>query len=240
MDVEVKQPNTHPREEDNLDYLLDDDRSVDVNNWEGHEEQINYLFSLYKDKVNPLISVYNALENRFPLGVINELRDIFSHLTQSLLVEDDAEVDRHLDKALRHFKRAIVDAFKYASMAYSKVYDDFKESYKYVDLSYVDNGQLLPKLTKLNAEAENLMHEAKMIESNIHDDEEMYTAYEAAFNRYAELYKCIMDSLGAVETIKLKTIEDEEAQKKEHHVDRMIGIIGVIVGIAGIVIGFFI
>lgn len=144
-----------------------------------------------------------------------------------------------MDKAQKHLKRAVVDAFKYASMAYSKVYDDFKESYKDVDLSYVDNGQLLPKLTKLNAEAENLMHKAKMIESDIHDDEEMYAAYESAFNRYAELYECIMNALDATETIKLKTIENKEAQKKERRIDRMIGIIGVIVGIAGIIIAFF-
>lgn len=56
---------------------LDDNGVIDANNWKGHEEQINHLFLLYKEKVNPLISVYNALENSFPIGVINELRDIF-------------------------------------------------------------------------------------------------------------------------------------------------------------------
>lgn len=213
---------------------------INASNWRGHEEQINQLFSLYKEKVNPLISVYNSLENSFPVGVMNELRDVFSHLTQSLLTNDSAEIDRHLDKANRHLKRAVVDSFKYASMAYSKVYDDFKESYKYVDLGYVDNGQLLPKLTKLNAEAGLLMHSAKMVESNIHDDEEMYAAYESAFNCYAELYKCIMNALESAEAIKLKVNEDEVSRKKEHRTDRIIGIAGVIIGVVGIVIGFFI
>ena len=213
---------------------------VNANNWKGREEQITQLFSLYREKVNPLISVYNSLENSFPIGVMNELRDVFSHLTQSLMAKDCAEIDRHLDKALRHLKRAVVDSFKYASMAYSKVYDDFKESYKYVDLGYVDNGQLLPKLTKLNAEAERCMHEAKMIESDIHNDEEMYAAYESSFNYYAELYECIMNALDSAEAIKLKASVDEESRKKEHRTDRIIGIIGVIVGVVGIVVGFFI
>lgn len=220
--------------------ILDDNKIVDVNVWNGHEAQINHLFTLYKDKVNPLISVYNALENSFPIGVINELRDVFSHLTQSLIVIESTEVDRHLDKATRHLKRAIVDAFKYASMAYSKVYDDFKESYKHVDLGYVDNGQFLPKLTSLNTRAEQLMHEAKMIESGIHDDDEMYVAYEKAFNCYAALYACIIKSIDAAESIKLKASEDEEVKQREHRIDRIIGIIGVVVGVAGILIGFFV
>lgn len=227
-------------EEVYTDFILNDDRTVDAGNWKGHEEQINHLFTLYKEKVNPLISVYNALENSFPIGVINELRDIFSHLTQSLQVADSTEVDHHLSKAHRHLKRAVVDAFKYASMAYSKVYDDFKESYKHVDLGYVDNGQLLPKLAKLNSEAEMLMHKAKMIESGIHDDDEMYAAYEACFNRYAELYVCIIDSLESAEKLKLKAYEDEIATKKQHRADRIIGVAGLIVGIAGIIIGILV
>lgn len=122
MKAEMELPNKNAAEEDPA-YALDDRRNIDANNWKGHEAEINQLFSLYKEKVNPLISVYNALENSFPVGVINELRDVFSHLTQSLLVSEDGEIRRHLDKAQRHLKRAVVDAFKYASMAYSKVYD---------------------------------------------------------------------------------------------------------------------
>lgn len=240
MGIEAKPKNETHTGELLLGNILDDDRTIDSNNWKGHEEQINQIFSLYREKVNPLISVYNALENSFPIGVINELRDVFSHMTQSLLAKESTEIDRHLDKAQRHLKRAVVDAFKYASMAYSKIYDDFKESYKYVDLSYVDNGELLPKLTKLNAEAENLMHKAKMIESDIHNVENMYAAYESAFDCYAELYHCIMDAMENTEKIKLKTIENEKAQKKEHRIDRIIGVVGVAVGIAGIIIGLLI
>lgn len=212
---------------------------TDVENWKGHEEKLKQLFSLYHEKVNPLVSVYNALENAFPIGVVNELRDVFSHLTRSLLEEGDG-VEKHLDKAYRHMKRAAVDAFKYASMAYSKVYDDFRETYKYVDLGYLDNGKLLPKLTKLNAQAEKSVHEARMTESNVHTDEEMYAAYETAFNDYAALYNCVMNALESAEALKLKVSENEQAKKREHRIDRAIGIIGALIGVAGIVIGFFI
>lgn len=216
MGIETKPENEMHAKELPLGNILDldDDRIIDSNNWKGHEDQINQIFSLYREKVNSLISVYNALENSFPIGVINELRDVFSHMTQSLLTKESTEIDRHLDKAQRHLKRAVVDAFKYASMAFSKVYDDFKESYKHVDLSYVDNGEFLPKLTKLNTEAEILMHKAKMIESGIHNVEDMYVAYESAFVCYAELYHCILGAMENAEKIRLKTIENEETKKK--------------------------
>lgn len=236
MSVETEVKDKSPVGKGQPEYYLDD-KAIDANNWAGHEDQITQLFSLYREKVNPLISIYNSLENSFPIGVINELRDIFSHLTLSLLSSESSEIDRHFDKAQRHLKRAVVDAFKYVSMAYSKVYDDFKKSYEHVDLGYIDQGNFLPKIVKLNAEAEDLMLKAKMIESELHDDDAMYEAYEDAFNCYAELYQCIMDALDEAEVIRLKANQDEEARKKEHRTDRIIGIVGAVVGIVGMVVG---
>lgn len=187
-----------------------------------------------------MISVYNALENDFPVGVMNELRDVFSHMTQSLMAEENTEIERHLDKAYRHIKRSVVDAFKYACMAYSKVYDGFITSYKDVDLSYIDNGQFLPQLVSLNIKAENLLSEAKIIEADIHNDDDMYSAYEAAFNCYAELYNRIMDSLDAVIKLQLRTNEDKKAKEKQHHIDRIIGIVGAIFGVLGVIVAIVI
>lgn len=212
---------------------------IDADNWKGHEAQIESIFGLYKEVINPLISIYNSLENSFPIGVINELRNVFSHLTLSLQEKDHSEINRHLDKAQRHLKRAAIDAFKYACMAFSNVYDDFKESYKNVDLGYVDNGKLLPDLAKLNAQAENSMHRAKMIESSVHEVEEMYAAYELAFNSYVTLYNRVLGAMEAAEVIKLKEQEKEKKEKRQRYIDRIIAIVGVIIGIIGLIIGFF-
>lgn len=215
-----------------------DRRSVNVENWSGYEDQINQIFALYRDRVNPLVAVYNSVTDKFPIGVLNELRDIFSHLVQSL--EDPEATARHLKRAQSHCKRAAVDGFKYAAFAYSTVYDNFKETYKNVDLSYVDNGQLLPKLTRLYAEAGDLMTKARLIEASPHTEDEMYEAYEDAFNCYAELYKCIRGAMDAAETISMRAQEDMETRKREHRTDRTIGICGVIIGIVGVVVGFFV
>lgn len=143
MIVDSKESAEEFADEVTFEQRIIDNSIINVDKWGNHKEKVNQIFTLYKDMVNPLVSVYNALENSFPVGVINELRDVFSHLTRSLTENDDKIIDQQLDKAQRHMKRAILDAFKYASMAYSKVYDDFKESYKNVDLSYVNNGELV-------------------------------------------------------------------------------------------------
>lgn len=222
-------------EDFNLDKAIQDPRKIDAFRWHGKEDKLNELFSVYREQVNPLIAVYNVLENSFPVGVINELRDIFSHLTISLLEDNPQSVERQLDKALRHLKRAVVDAFKYAAMAYSKVYDDFRQSYAHVDLSYVDNGKFLPKITDLNMKAEKLMLEAKLIESDVHTDEEMYTAYELAFNKYAELYELILTKTSDVEALKMRAETDQARLHKEKQIDRRWAIGGFAVGVIGII-----
>lgn len=215
-------------------------QTVDVKRWAGYEDQVDRLFELYRKRINPLVSEYNALENSFPLGVMNELRDVFSHLTQSLQSNRGEDVTRHLDKAYRHMKRAAVDAFKYMAMAYSKVYDDFKDAYRRVDLSYIDNGRFLPEITRLNAVSERLVHEAKMIESDAaHDEDTMYAAYEKACESYQELYQRVMGAMDAAENLSLRAEQDEAARKKEHLIDRWIAIAGVLIGIAGVLFGFF-
>lgn len=104
-------------------------------------------------------------------------------------------------------------------------------------MSYIDNGELLPKLTRLNSEAEQLMIEAKMIESDIHEDDQMYAAYERCFNRYSELYDCMINAIEDADRLKLRAAEEAKLKEKEHRTDRTIGIIGVAVGVIGVVIG---
>lgn len=84
------------------------------------------------------------------------------------------------------------------------------------------------------------MHQTKMLESGAHQDEELYKAYEDSFNRYNELYQGIINALDVAESLKLRTIELERKEQKRRNIDRAIALIGVLVGVAGIVIGFLI
>lgn len=211
-----------------------EERTLNAENWKGHEEQIEQMFSLYRDKINPMVAVYNSATNQFPAGVLNELRDAFSHLTQSL--EDPEKTGHQLERAQSHCKRAAVDGFKYAAMAYDKVYEDFQEAYRRVDLSYVDNGQFLPRVARLRATAWKRLTEAREVEASVHTEEEMYEAYEDAFNCYAELYDCVMDAIEPAETVRLRAEEEQESQKKERSKDRTIAIVCGVISVISIFI----
>ena len=228
-----------------FDMRFDSTPPANMARWSGYEAQINELFNLYKDKVDRLIAVYSSLENSFPDGVINELRDIFSHLAQSLITTNTEDVGRHLDKAHRHMKRAIADAYKYGSMAYSIAYDSFKSDYANVDLGAIDNGEFIVRVTNLNAQAESLIYEAKMVEADAnHTTDDLYNAYEKAFKCYDDLYCNIDIAMKFAEALKLKAIAAQEEQQREKRIDRIIGIVGatvgVLVSIASIVIGILI
>lgn len=216
--------------------------SADMSKWAGHEAQINDLFNLYKNKVDRLIAVYSSLENSFPIGVINELRDIFSHLTQSLVTKTSEDVEHHIERAHRHMKRAVADAYKYASMAYSSAYDSFKKDYESVDLGEIDNGEFIVTVSNLNTSAEELMFSAKMLEvDTTHTEDDLYNAYEEAFKSYEELYRRITGAMKFADKLKLKAHKKEEEERRQRRIDRTIGIVGatvgVLVSIAGIVIG---
>lgn len=212
-------------------------RKVNAENWRGHEDRINQIFSLYESKVNGLVSVYNSVTGEFPAGVLNELRDIFAHMTQSLMTDDPEKVEHQLERAQAHCKRAAVDGFKYAVTAYSEIYEDFEEKYKDVDLSYVDGGRLLPRLIKQSTAAGQAMTEARLVESGVHTDDQMYKAYEEAYNRFTELYVSVMDALDVAEPLKLKAEKERAVREKEKRTDRMIGIIGIVFGIVGSITG---
>jgi len=98
--------------------------------------------------------------------------------------QDENIIKENIGKAHNHFKRCILDCYKYLCLAYSDYYEspvgcdgahptdfpcvvmlapfvasmrvyynDFKHQYRYTDLSVVDNGEFLPKLSFAVSEA---------------------------------------------------------------------------------------
>ena len=125
-------------------------------------------------------------------------------------------------------------------MAYSKAYDDFKADYEHIDLSDIDNGDFIIKATNLNVRAEQAMLDAKTLEIDAkHNEDDLYNAYEKAYDYYKELYQCITDAMSAAERLSLKAVKLEKSQKWEKYIDRTIAVISVLIGIMGVIVGFF-
>jgi len=199
------------------------------------EERTRNIYRTYIEVFCPCILQYEVLGNSFPIGILNEIRAIFTHLSKYNLSDDASIKERNLSKAEGHIKRSILDCYKYICIAYEDEYIRFDKRYKNIDLSFVDNGEFLPKLIEAVNNAKHLLIEARKTDSFINSDDEAntdeaYKKYEKAFDAYSSVYKLITDSFIKFENLKRKTVT-------KNTISIAIGILGLVIGILGIIIG---
>ena len=93
---------------------------------------------------------------------------------------------------------------------FSKYYIEFRELYKNVDLSYVDNGDFINELSKTYASAIVKAENVRMVEAKANDVIESYEKYEDA-----TVYKLIITNLPIAEKLQQKEkLEKEEFDRK--------------------------
>jgi hypothetical protein len=152
-----------------------------------------------------------VLANTFPTEVLNEIRAVFTHLAKYTLSDDPTIKAKNLTKAEGHIKRSILDCYKYLCMTYEDVYTKFDKRYKSTDLSFVDNGEFLPKLLKARKNAFTLLIDARKSDLTIDSDDEVktdeaYEKYGKAFDAYSKVYTLITDSYTKLENLRRKMI----------------------------------
>jgi len=194
------------------------------------EERVNDIYKTYINVVSPYILEYELLGNTFPIEILNEVRAVFTHLSKYYLSDDNSIKEKNISKAEGHIKRSILDCYKYICMAYEDKYTEFKKDYSRVDLSFVDNGDFLPKLLEARKNAINLMKEARKTDLLITSDDEAgsdeaYIKYEKAFVAYSLVYELIDNSYKKMENLKKKAVFKD-----------IISVSGWIIGIIGIIL----
>jgi len=199
------------------------------------EKRIRDICSTYIQLISPLIIQNEILANTFPTEVLNEIRAVFTHFAKYTLSDDPSIKEKNLTKAEGHIKRSILDCYKYVCMTYEDVYIDFCKSYKNIDLSFVDNGEFLPKLLETRKKAFDLLLKARKLDLAIDSDDEattdeVYEKYGKAYQAYSEVYTLITDSYTKLENLKRKVVT-------KINKDKIFGIAGLAVGILGIIIG---
>lgn len=160
-----------------------------------------------------------ALQNKFPVEILNEIRAVFSHIAKIYVCDNTETAQTNLIKAQGHMKRAQLDAFKYMCYAYSKYYSSFRDLYKKVDLSRVNNGEFIVSLSKLYNDAVTMYDTAKRSESEVDDVIEAYEDYENAYRAYTLLYKCINDNLTHI--YKLQQVEQLKQEDLDKNMDEI-------------------
>lgn len=201
---------------------------------------LDEIFSIYVNKINPLIVQYEVLSNKFPSEILNEIRAIFTHLARCTMTNDDKIINENISKAKGHAKRATLDCYKYNCMAYTDIYNDFMIRYRNVDLSLIDNGKFLPNITKKFSDAQKFIVDAKLSETNLaleNRTNEVYEKYENAYLIYNEVYLNLLDVQEVAENFLNRLIEDKEKEENRRRKELIIGIAGLIFGIIGSIFG---
>lgn len=190
-------------------------------------ERVNNLFETYKNVISPFIVQLEIIDNAFPTEILNEIRATMTHLAKMNLADNNDVIEENITKAERHIKRAVLDCYKYSCLSYDMQYKTFETRYKRVDLSVVDNGEFVVKLSKMRQDAVSALRDAKLYELEPDaDDEELFKKYETAYNCYFAVYTYISNAFNNLEKAKHKGIKDTT-----------IAIIGTIAGVLGLAVG---
>ncbi|WP_303921898.1 hypothetical protein [Treponema berlinense] len=170
-----------------------------------HQERIKNIYDEYKNTVFPLVAFLEANDAEFPIEILNEVRSIFSYFSR---VYDDSvtddEIDCELSKAENHLKRAILDCYKYNCISLYDFYNRFRTEYKFADLSLIDNGDFLAKITQNFAEGKRLLFEAKKSERKNKHSEDLYMEFEAAFDLFLKNFNLINSKIALVHKVSKK------------------------------------
>jgi hypothetical protein len=175
------------------------------------------------------------MDSEYPIEVFNEIRAITTHLARiNALDLNAASLEYNLSAAESHVKRGILDCYKYLCVAYRDKYNDFRNLYKNVDLSVVNDGEFLPELMSLNSQIATLVRKAKDSELNGEASQNIYETYQKAYNLSERLGLLIDGSYRYCERAHLV------AKRKimRDWIFGVVGIAGFIVGLVGIIIGF--
>ncbi|NLS95065.1 MAG: hypothetical protein GXX96_23150 [Planctomycetaceae bacterium] len=149
--------------------------SEDLSN--GTPLTFNQLTKIYYDRYKPLYSQVQTF-NEMPVELIFEVAAAWDHVTRHWMYgESEASC---VDKASRHVKRAIFDAFKLILKARVDEYDELRA----VDTSLINNGEFDRELIALMAEIRRDAIDARMAEGNTSAPE----SWSDAFNLWDKVH----------------------------------------------------
>ena len=71
--------------------------TVDSNFLLAHKEQLDEVFQVYLDDINPFIVQFEILKNEFPIELQNEIRAMYGHLARAAGLENTVVICISMD-----------------------------------------------------------------------------------------------------------------------------------------------
>jgi len=135
------------------------------------------IYVKYRETLKPLIAEIEALNQRFPVAVLNEVRASFDHIARCYGANLD--VSKNIDRAKGHISRAILDSYKTLIVYFHDRIETFRKQNRHKDWSTVDGGRFNSKFCELRCVAKRRYIEAKRQQDSEHNWLEAYRAYRA-------------------------------------------------------------
>lgn len=156
------------------------------------------IFSDYRKVVAPMIMKYEALANKFPIGILNEIRAIFAHLAKFNEAVHEKKI-KELSKAEGHLTRLKRDCYKYVCVALE---EKFKYFQSHLGEKLIEEGfDKIKEAYKNHEKAIDSLLIARQLELSVDSEdryEESYEYYERAYNdfcRVEEILKTIITEI---------------------------------------------
>lgn len=170
-----------------------------------YDDDLNEIFKIYTDQVLPYTVDIEELDDNFPVFILNEIRDTFTHVSRSYLSSNNDVFFDNISKAKGHLIRTVLDCYKYLCMIYDNKYLDFDRIYKNVDLSNIDNGDFLRTLCELRGKAVELTRKVRKLEIKAENIEDLYEDFQNAYEAHRKVYDLITSSYKKLEHFKRKS-----------------------------------
>lgn len=161
------------------------------------------LYQQYNDPVKPLLAEIEAIYEKFPLPLYNEIRAMNDHVARAVTAVDDKKAVIQLEKAASHINRITRDCYKFLDVYYKREAERFDKLICTIEPSTTEDYQRMADYGKLSDKATNLVEYAKKNEHLV-SDEETYVNFEKAYNAYKELHSFIVNNRRIVFSLKRK------------------------------------
>lgn len=156
---------------------------------------VEEIYYKYNTELRNLIILLEVRLNKFPIGVLNEIRSVNDHISRVYLKDDSVDKKKEIELSLRHVERAKLDCYKALLINGEKKVDDFLKNYRLVNLGAVDSGKFYPEYNRRLNKAQNNVIEAKLSEGkgNSHRPKTI-ELFQEAFLEYEDLDKFIREN----------------------------------------------
>lgn len=207
------------------------DKSFNFTFFDDCRKDLCECLHMYIYDIHPFIVLFETEKSEFPIELQNEIRSMYAHLCRAAAAEKKEEAIDNVKRIMSHSKRALLDCFKYISIVYTDMYNDFMNRYKSIDLTLINNGDFLREIEKTYKETKDKLQNAKALEVQGVSNEKLFELYQDA-------YLCARKIKSKIESVELTaTYLKRRAMKKDILcvASFVIGILGLVVGVLGFV-----